>query len=458
VKTNMARTIKAEGTDLRQSEPKLGTRISIPANVSHFNPFEFPSSARLEGLFRRKGYTCLGDLHGVALADLRNFGNCGPRTIAELEDLIKQVTAGQYTVPEDCLSPANVAIMLRQLDETIAGLDAREREILLLRVGATKDGRFWTLRKVGNKFHLTRERVRQIMELILPFVRKAGGPGLAAQLRAIADTCIDKVCPLTPQLLAEWLPPGKAPGRYPLPVYVHLLGELHPEIPAWPAGQEHRTDPRPGQQEVAVKALRNILQQGEWRLPLRAAYKRTTAQPNLHELSVGDFLSGLKYARGVAVEFPKPDQPRVRLRWLAATKAVAAILEESNRALSLKEILARLRTTFGPEMGDWSLGSVRRALTLEAYCLARGSFGLRHHFRLAQALGRKACADVHGLLQKQNLPISPFRIVSGRQFNWAGKTNGYELAEILREDGRFVEVRRFHFDLASRGHGKRSRA
>lgn len=458
MKTNIARNIQTESSALRQPEPKLATRLTIPANVSHFSPFEFPSSARLEGLFRRKGFTRLGDLHGVALEDLRNFGNCGPRTIAELVHLLERVVAGDYIVPEDCLSPANVVGMLRQLDVTIADLPARERDILLLRVGATKDGRFWTLRKVGNKFHLTRERVRQIMELILPYVRKAGGPGLAAQLRAIAAICVEKVCPLTPQLLAEWLPAGKAPGRYPLPVYVHLLGELHPEVPAWPAGQEHRTDPRPGQQEVAVKALRNVLQQGEWRLPLKAAYKRTKAQPNLHDLSVGDFLAGLKYARGLAVEFPKPDQPRVRLRWLAATKAVAATLEESNRALSLKEILSRLRTTFGREMGDWSLGSVRRALTLEAYCLARGSFGLRHHFKLPESLGRKACSDVHDLLQKQNLPVSPFRIISGRQFNWAAKTNGYELAEVLREDGRFAEVRRFHFDLASRSHGKRARA
>ena len=454
----MARSIKPESPAPKHPEPKPGVCISIPANVSHFNPLEFPSSARLEGLFRRKGIARLGDLHGVALEELRNFGNCGPRTIAELVHLLHRIGAGDYAVPEDSLSPANVADMLRKLDETIADLPGREREILLLRVGATKDGRFWTLRKVGNKFRLTRERVRQIMELILPHVRKAGGPGLAAQLRAIAATCTEKVCPLTPQLLAQWLPAGKAPGRYPLPVYVHLLGELHPEIPAWPSGQEHRTDPRPGQQEVAVKALRNILQQGEWRLPLKAAYKRTTAQPNLHELSVADFLAGLKYARGLAVEFPKPNEPRVRLRWLAATKAVAAILEESSRALSLKDILSRLRSTFGPEMGDWSLGSVRRALTLEAYCLARGSFGLRHHFKLPQALGRRACADVHDLLQKQNLPISPFRIVSGGQFNWAAKTNGYELAELLREDGRFAEVRRFHFDLASRKRGKRTRA
>src|SRR3974390_221373 len=211
----MARSIKPNGLALKHPEPKPGEYLSIPAHVGHFNPREFPSSARLEGLFRRKGIKELRELDGVALQDLRNFGNCGPRTIAELVDLVRQITDGKYAGPDPPLAPTNVAALLRELDETIADLPTREKDILLLRVGATKDGRFWTLRKVGNKFHLTRERVRQIMELILPYVRKAGGPGLAAQLRAIVAICTDRVCPLTPQLLAQWLPPGKTPGTYP---------------------------------------------------------------------------------------------------------------------------------------------------------------------------------------------------------------------------------------------------
>jgi hypothetical protein len=457
VKTNRATSIGFQGAALKPREPARGVRLTVPASIGHLNPFEFPSSARLEGLFRRKGLTRLGELDGVPLEELRNFGNCGPRTIAELVHLVERVAAGDYAIPKDPLAPASLTAMIQNLDETVVDLPAREKEIVLLRLGAGKGGQFWTLRKVGNKFRLTRERVRQIMELILPHVRKAGGPGLAAQLRAIAATCTQMVCPLTPQLLSQWLG-GKTPGRYPLPVYVRLLGELQPEIPAWPVGQEYRTDPRPGQQEVALKALRGILHEGQWRLPLKTAYKRTTAQSSLRGLSVADFLAGLKHARGLSVTFPKPEQPQVGLRWLAATKAVAAILDESDRALTLKELLARLRATFGAEMGDWSLGSVRRALTLEAYCLSRGVFGLRRHFKMSVPVGRKACADVHDLLQKQNEPLSPFRVVASRQFNWTTKTNGYELAEVMREDGRFVEVRRFHFDLASRFPQKKRRA
>lgn len=438
-------------------EAMRGASLTVPAKFGHLNPFEFPSSARLEGLFRRKGIKRLGDLHGVPLLELRAFGNCGPRTITELVDLLERIKAGDYAIPENCLSPESLADMVRNLDKTITGLPAREQQVLLLRLGGAKGGQAWTLRKVGDKFRLTRERVRQLMELLLPYIRKAGGPGLAAQLRAIGSVCSDKVCPLTPPLFAQWLPGPKAPCKFPLPVYVRLLGELQPTIPAWPCGQEYRTDPRPEQQELALRALRVVLQQGEWRLPLKVAFKRTTDKPNMRNLSVGDFLAGLKHARGLAVEFPKPDQPQVRLRWLAATKAVASILDESDRPLSLKEILDQLRSIFGPQVGEWSLGSVRRALTLEAYCLARGSFGLRRHFKLPEPLCRQASSDIFKLLKKQKRAVSLFRIVSDGQFPWTAKTNGYELAEVLREDGRFKEVRRFHFDLASPKSGKRPR-
>ena len=427
-----------------------GESLSVPRVARNLNPFEFPSSARLEGLFQRKGIKRLGELHGLPLQELREFGNCGPRTIAELVDLLRRIEAGEFAISENGLSPNNLAAMLRNLEAIIVDLPTRQREILLLRLGAAKRDDFWTLREVGEKFHLTRERVRQIIELIVPLVRKAGGPGLATQLRAIASTCARMVAPLTPALLSEWLAGAKVPKRFPLSLYVRLLGELNPEIPAWPAGQEHRTDPRPGRQELAVKTLRAILQQGEWRLPLKIAFAVTVKQGPLHGLSVVEFLAALKHARGLVVDFPAPAQPEVRLRWLAATRAVMALLETSDRALTLREIADRLQATFGPEMGDWSPGSVRRALTTDCYCLGRGCFGLRQHFKLSKPLARAACSNVFNLLKGQPGPISPFRLIADHQFAWASKTNGFELVELLREDGRFVEVRRFHFDLASR--------
>ena len=451
MKTNIPKSIESKSSLRTKPEPAPAGCLSVPAGAWNLPPGELPSSVRLQGVFQKKHIRRLGDLHGLALSDLRQLGNCGPTTIAECVHLLERVAAGEFAIPQDCLSATNLAGLLRKLDGTIADLPAREREVLLLRLGAAKDGQFWTLKKVGNKFHLTRERVRQIMELLLPLVRKAGGPGLAAQLRAIAAACARRVCPLTPALLEQWLAGAKTPPRYSSAFYVRLLGELNPEIPAWPVGQEHRTDPRAGRQEEALRVLKSILQQGEWRLPVKTTFKLTVAHARLRDLGALEFLEALKYARSLQ----KPDQPKVRLRWLAANMAVTAVLETSDRPLRVEEINERLQTTFGSEMGDWSEGSVRRALNMECYCLKRGLFGLRQHFRLPEPLRRKACSDVHELLKQQDQPISPFRIVNGRQFPWAANTTGFELVELLREDGRFEEVRRFHFDLASRAPKKR---
>ena len=399
-------------------------------------------------MFRRKGIKRLGQLDGVALSELRQLGNCGPRTINELVQLIQRVGAGEFTTPADPLAPASLAAMLRRLDESIAGLTAREREILLLRLGAGKGQRLWTLEEAGRKFGLTRERVRQIMELILPLIRKQGGPGLALQLREMAAACQRAICPLTPELFSQWLAGAEGPRRFPLPVYVRLLGELNPEIPAWPEGQEYRTDPRPGRLEAAMKVLRGILQQGTVRLPLKRSFELTVADPRMTRLSPAEFLAALKYARSIVVEFPQPDQPQARLRWLASSTAANAILQTSDGPLKLDVIADRIASEFGERSRGWSPASLRRTLTKNFYWLGPSTFGLRRHVTLAGPQCKKACSDVLQLLKKQERPISAARILSLGRFPWGAKTNAYELAEILREDRRFIEGRRLIFSVA----------
>src|SRR5207247_1349420 len=53
-----------------------------------------------------------------------------------------------------------------------------------------------------------------------------------------------------------------------------------------------------------------------------------------------------------------------------------------------------------------------------------------------------------------NRPISASEIVSKR-FRWAEQTNAYELAQILREDERFIDLGRFLFGLAAWGNQER---
>jgi RNA polymerase primary sigma factor len=89
---------------------------------------------------------------------------------------------GMYV--EDITSPSPAQItyenMLRErLDEVLATLTPREARILRLRFGLGQD-RAYTLEEVGQKFGLTRERIRQIESKALRRLRQ---PSRARLLR-----------------------------------------------------------------------------------------------------------------------------------------------------------------------------------------------------------------------------------------------------------------------------------
>jgi len=79
----------------------------------------------------------------------------GDEEESELGDIIEDSRA-----PEP-LETASRTLMREQVDDVLASLDRREREVLRLRFGLD-DGRSRTLEEVGREFGVTRERIRQI--------------------------------------------------------------------------------------------------------------------------------------------------------------------------------------------------------------------------------------------------------------------------------------------------------
>jgi RNA polymerase primary sigma factor len=72
--------------------------------------------------------------------------------------------SGELVEDEDAVQPdVTVAERLRneQLDDVLAGLTHRERQVIELRFGL-HDDQPRTLEEVGRRFGLTRERIRQI--------------------------------------------------------------------------------------------------------------------------------------------------------------------------------------------------------------------------------------------------------------------------------------------------------
>ena len=96
---------------------------------------------------------------------------------SELRDFIEDSSSPS---PSDTVTTAELAT---QIARALAALDSKEREILRLRFGLN-DGTEHTLKEIGARFSLTRERIRQIE---IRALRKLGQPRLAETLHTYAE-------------------------------------------------------------------------------------------------------------------------------------------------------------------------------------------------------------------------------------------------------------------------------
>jgi hypothetical protein len=191
------------------------------------DPFELPLSTRLEAALRRQGVLHLGDLHALPQRDLQAVGNCGAGTIAELVRLIKRAATGEFSAPEAAArKPADLVPLL---DALVAKLPARNRSILRLRLGA-ESGVKNTLAETGQPYGLTRERVRQVMEICVERIRRSGSLRLKFHLSQLEARCRKARQPLSGALLGQWLGASSATLRSSLDYYVRLIVLLHPGV------------------------------------------------------------------------------------------------------------------------------------------------------------------------------------------------------------------------------------
>jgi RNA polymerase primary sigma factor len=89
---------------------------------------------------------------------------------------------GDFIEDEDALAPAEAAsfiLLKEQLEEVLETLTPREKEVLRLRFGLD-DGKARTLEEVGQRFNVTRERIRQIEAKAL---RKLRHPSRSKKLK-----------------------------------------------------------------------------------------------------------------------------------------------------------------------------------------------------------------------------------------------------------------------------------
>jgi hypothetical protein len=429
--------------------PVVAGRLFVPAELRHLKISHLPISVRLEGVLRQMKVRQLGELHDISVEDIRAIRNCGRKTIQEVEALLARAIRGEFSISAVALQRLSLLDLPNLIDSLIEKLSGRDKEWLLSRLGAS--GSIPTLEEVGQKAGVTRERVRQVVEKALGFIRKAGGPKLGHLLRKMADDCSRLVCPLTPDLFAQWTQPSNKAWQYKLAFYPRLAHELNPRIPFWPNGQEPAIS-RDKWTEEAILCVEDVVREAGSAIPLRRAFQ-TLKHGRLRRLTVQEFLFTLHHARSLVVLFPKADQPTVRLRYLRIADGAAAILGASESPMTPEDILRAAHAKFGAEIVNWSPRTMANALSPERgfYLLGPRSYGLRQHLRLTRDTQERSKADFKKLLKEENRPISSAEVVNRRRFEWSAQLSSYELACILREDEQLIDLGKFLFALAEWG-------
>jgi hypothetical protein len=85
-----------------QNDRRVSKRFAVPPDLHCLSPYSFPISRRLDGVLRRAGIACLGDLQGMAFDELLVLTYCGPQTLRELLHLLNRLGGVTH---EPCACP-----------------------------------------------------------------------------------------------------------------------------------------------------------------------------------------------------------------------------------------------------------------------------------------------------------------------------------------------------------------
>jgi RNA polymerase primary sigma factor len=157
----------------------------VPVHMSDRIRRLYHISRRLEQELGRKPTTEeIAEEMGIAPVRVERTIEISQRPLS-LEERVgeeKDSELGDFIEDDDAPDPAEITaqdLLREEIEEVLTSLTPREARVLQLRYGLA-DGHSYTLKEVGEKFGLTRERIRQIEKEAL---RRLRHPNRSRRLR-----------------------------------------------------------------------------------------------------------------------------------------------------------------------------------------------------------------------------------------------------------------------------------
>jgi len=306
------------GAEIKASRKKVSeASFHVPESARDWPLRQLPISARLEHILTRLKIEKLGDLSRISPSTLAATPDCGMRTTIEAREFLGRIQRGEFGNPRQSTGMSLPLFLVTRIDEFMDSLSEPRREIFCRRLGAADAP--WTLMRIGQKFNMTRERVRQIVNLLANEALRFGGPPMASALEEMTEEQLAKVVPYTPELLEARLGASAAKRRYGLAFYLRALEMLAPRAPIWPKGAE----PAPHRARESEAILQTL---AHWMRVHPEPTVFATLLAGIREESgfactPAALLRALRYAVGFAFDFSEPEKPtlmggrRVLRRW-----------------------------------------------------------------------------------------------------------------------------------------------
>jgi hypothetical protein len=185
----------------------------------------------------------------------------------------------------------------------------------------------------------------------LDSLRKIWGPRVPRLLEIIKGRCLSLVCPLTPELLQQWI--GNSRGSFQLSTkaQVRLIATLDETIPCWLDKHDAAERINPTERDKIDLALAQLVCEAGGRIAVAEAYRKLTRElPDHRRLTIGEFLRILRGVRCTMVEFKDPDIPVARLRaWNGESLRVHVRTDQSSapRGAANREVIPFFNTKNG---------------------------------------------------------------------------------------------------------------
>lgn len=432
-------------------------KIFVPQSVGEIPVNCFTLSIRLKNILNNLNVELLGDLEAFSISEIKQTKNCGGKTRDELQSLIARIQRiaadeeSSEAVTKTLPSELNLKELLNFINKFLAELPAREREVLLDRLGGRTDEKVLTLEEIGEKFKVTRERIRQIESKHLKDLKSRVTGICETALEKLSDDCSASVCPLTARFLVHLAENEFTLFERPSNFYLRLLNELSPGVPVFIKNQTY-VNQMPERAAQAARRIRSLLDEQSQSLTLAEVFNRLSNRNAIDDLTMKDFFAAIQ-ARDFIIQ--PGDSPDILLidtdkNRLTMTQMARQVLHQSERSLTPEEIIKRAKELFGTEIELTSANSLSNIVRDDPnfYLLDKRTIGLRRHFRLPEEKWAVVKNDFYKLLAEKKRPLSTTEVVNGNLFEWARETTAGESSEILREDERFTDLGRFLFALA----------